>query len=95
MKLTYLIDYVIYDTDNQKITEGEYKVKNQFSSTMAKLNFEKFLRRKHPKFGRVVFNIVKSLGETKKPFDMNDIMSGNKFNDIFGGGFPGGFGGRK
>jgi hypothetical protein len=89
---TYKITYVLYDADNKIIKDGVFKAKNQFSEAIAKSAFEKFLRKKHKNFSRLVISFCECLGETKKQMNAADFLKGNKFNDLFGDGFGDMFG---
>lgn len=68
----YLIEYTVKDYRGVVVKHGKYRVKNKRSDFEAKVTFEAFLKRKHPKFGNL---IVHSCVED------NDILS--FFNDIF------------
>ena len=75
MKKDYLIDYILYSTDNAILKQGKMRVKNKYSSLEAQVKLEEFLQSKFPNAGKF---IVSSCTED------NDIMS--MFGNIFGGG---------
>lgn len=79
---TFLIEYEIYKGD-RLIKSGKIRVKNQENEMYAKVNLEKYLKRKDFNFDRMI------VCECKEDF-FGTFGFGKEFGDIFGG--KGGFG---
>lgn len=69
---TYLITYIAYNSIDVIIKEGSIKVKNQDTEIGAKVNLEKYLKKKYKYFNKLVI--------TKCEIDFDDDAMNQMFN---------------
>lgn len=56
MKREFTIKYTIYSINNQVLKEGTTKVKNCVNEFEAKCKLENYLKKKYPKFNKLVIH---------------------------------------
>lgn len=72
--VTFIVDYICYDINNNIIKDGKIKIKNRKTAFEAKCGLEDFLKKKHSNFNKLIIN--------KCEPEFNEIFE--SFNNIFG-----------
>ena len=77
MDKKYIIKYKILLKNASPLLNKEIKINNCMSELHAQIKLEEYLKRKYINFDKLVVESV------KEDFILNNIFSGNNFNDIF------------
>jgi hypothetical protein len=67
--MNFLIKYTVYSNRGSEIKSGKIRVKNKMSSMHAQFELEKYLKKKHVNFAKLV---------------VHDCVEDNPINDLFG-----------